>query len=384
MSLNNHPKVKKIIFISLIFIIALPAAYFSFIYFKKANAQGQMPGMPEPQVNVITLQKQKFDDFEELPARVVTVESAEVRPQVNGIITKILFKEGSKVNKGDQLYQIDPSQIQADYNIAKADLEKAKANLEAVSAKNKRYRELIQTDSISKQEYDDIMATFAAAKADVEVAKAAADKAKVYLDYTKVFAPIDGYISKTFITRGSLVSAGQAESLATITQLDPIYVDIQRPSEDIADFKNQVAGKDKVEVDLVMSDGTIYPHKGTLQFSEVNVDPTTSAVSLRAKFDNPENALLPGSFVQAKVKINTEDALLIPQKITTRNPDGSLSVWVVNEQSVANPVIISVAKASETNWIVKGGIKEGDTIVVDGFQKLAPNSKVKIISPEEK
>lgn len=378
-------KSKKFLLYILAFAAIVAISYFAFLYFKgfAAKAQnGQMLG--EMPVNVVKLSKQNIDNFEELPARISAAESAEIRPQVDGVILKILFKEGGKVTKGEQLYQVDPAPYEANYNSAKADLEKAKANFAALNAKNKRYEELIKTESVSKQEFDDNKAEMLGAKADVEVARAAMEKQKIYLDYTKVFSPIAGYISKTLVKRGSLVSAGQSQALAIVTQLDPIFVDIQIPSEDLMRFKSQIATQEKVEVEIILNDGSIYPHKGEFQFSEVNVDPDTSAVSLRALFDNTENILLPGSFVKVKIKTSNSDVILIPQKMTSRNPDGNLSVFVVNEQNIITPTIINITREVGNNWIVKDGVKEGDLIVADGFQKIKPSLKVKPILLETK
>lgn len=367
-------KFNKKIYIALIAIAVVLGIYF---FIKSKNGYGQNMAKPTPAVNVITIKSQDAEDFEEMPGRTSAYRFAEVRPQVDGIIIKRFFTEGSKVEQGDQLYQIDPAPYQATYNSAKADFQKATANLDAVRAKSDRFKKLIEVEAVSKQEFDDVKASLASAQAEVAITKAAMQKAKIYLDYTKVFAPISGRISKSLVTEGSLVSANQAQILTTITQLDPIYVDVSKASEELASFQNKIAGKDQVPVDLYLSDETLYNHQGTLQFSEVNVDPSTSSVGLRAIFDNPDQVLLPGSFVRARVKININNVILVPQKSAVRNPDGSLIVWLVGEKNKVKPQPIKVTKAIGNNWLVAEGLKDGDVIVVEGLQKIAPDAVVK-------
>ncbi len=358
-------------------IITAFVAYFAFVHFKggAAGAFAQGGGGAVP-VGAIKLASQSVDDFEELPGRTAAYEYAEVRPQADGIILKIFFTEGKEVKKGQQLYQIDSAQYEATYNTAKADLQKAEANLKTIKAKSGRYETLTETDAISKQEYDDLAASLAVAKADVAIAKAAVDKAKIYLNYAKVLAPISGFTSKSLIRTGQLVSANQPDAMTTITQLDPIFVDIARSSEDLERFKSQIANKEKVEVELYLNDGSVYEHKGVLQFSEVNVDPSTSAVQLRALFENPKHVLLPGSFVKVKIKTSSHNAILVSQKNAMRGPNGNLAVWVVDDKNVVNPRPIKAAKAINNQWLVTEGLKDGDVILTDGFHKVAPGATV--------
>ncbi|MES2677342.1 MAG: efflux RND transporter periplasmic adaptor subunit [Pseudomonadota bacterium] len=380
-SQNNRKK----IYIILAILAFAGAAYYGFLHFKAGAKANQ--NKPAVEVLALKLQSQNVDDFEELPGRTSAYRFAEIRPQVDGIILKRFFTEGSLVKKGQQLYQIDDAPYLAAYNSAKADLEKAKANLVTTKAKNDRFKKLIEVDAVSKQEYDDVIASLGEAKATVAIAKAAVDKAKVYLNYTKVFAPISGRISKSLVTEGSLVAANQAQIITNITQLDPIYVDIARASEDLTQFQSNVKGaaKDqKVPVDLYLNDGTIYQHQGSLQFSEVNVDPSTSSVELRAIFDNPDQILLPGSFVKTRIRINSSNAILIPQKAATRNPDGTLSVWIIDAENKVNPAPINIVKAIGNQWLIKDGLKDGDVIVTEGFQKIAPGALVKAVFPQEK
>lgn len=373
----NHKTAKKIFYIIFAILIFISGTYFGSSHFSQAKNPGAAKH-PPTQVLALKLYAQNIDDFEELPGRTSAYRYAEIRPQVDGIILKRLFTEGSVVKKGTQLYQIDDAPYKANYNSAKADLQKAQANLETIKAKNARFKKLIEEDAISKQEYDDIKATLAQATADVAIAKATMEKAKIYLNYTKVLAPIDGRISKSLTTEGALVSANQTQNLTTITQLDPIYVDIERASEDLVNFKNKISTQDKVSVELYLNDGTIYNQTGTLQFSEVNVDPSTSAVGLRAIFDNPDQTLLPGSFVKARIKISSENVVLVPQKATSRGPDGSLNVWIIDSSNTTKPVPIKTIKAIGNNWLVSEGVKDGDVIVLEGFQKIMPGA---VVSP---
>ncbi|MCE3255409.1 MAG: efflux system, rane fusion protein CmeA [Rickettsiaceae bacterium] len=389
------PKIEKVtgnkrnIFIAIAILLILGwVGYSIFMSFKKSQGAGPMGGPVE--VDVIKLASQNVDDFEELPGRVSAYRFAEIRPQVDGIITKRLFTEGSLVKKGQQLYQIDDPQYQANYQIAKADLQKAKANLVAIIAKSERFNKLVRVNAISKQEYDDMVASLAQANAEVAVAKAAMDKARIYLDYTKVFAPIDGWVSKSMVTEGSLVSTNQAEALTTITQLDPVYVDIVRSSGDLTKFQEMIFGQKEnseskeVPIELYLNDGTIYQTQGVLQFSEVNIDPGTGSINLRAIFENPDQILLPGAFVKTRIKISSKDAILIPQKATTRNPDGSLSVWIIGAENKVAPLPVKAVKAIGNQWLISEGLKDGDVIVVEGFQKIAPGAIVVPSFPKDK
>ena len=384
MKLKISKNTRKKIYISAAVLAVAGCAYIVFLNLK--GGRGAEQEKPAVEVVALKLQSQNVDDFEELPGRTSAYRFAEIRPQVDGIILKRFFTEGSLVKKGQQLYQIDEAPYLASYNSAKADLQKAKANLATVKAKNDRFKKLIEVDAVSKQEYDDVIASLGEAEASVAIAKAALDKAKVYLNYTKVFAPISGRISKSLVTEGSLVSANQAQIIASITQLDPIYVDIARASEDLTQFQSNINGaakNQKVPVDLYLNDGKIYKHQGSLQFSEVNVDPSTSAVELRAIFANPDQTLLPGSFVKTRIRISSANAILIPQKAAIRNPDGTLSVWIINPENKVNPSPISVVKAIGNGWLVSDGLKDGDIIVTEGFQKIAPGALVKAVFTEE-
>ncbi len=343
------------------------------------------PGGALP-VTAMTVESNNMDIFEELPGRTAAFKIAEIRPQVSGIVTERLFEEGTLVEQGQQLYQIDPTPYKAAHNSALATLKKAQANVKATQAKAVRYAELVIIDAVSKQEYDDVVAALDQAQADVAIGNAAVASAKVDLDYTKVYAPISGRIGKSTITQGALVTAGQAEPLATITQLDPIYVDVSQSSADVMRLRQNAALENVAEKSPVTisidSSGEAYPHAGTLEFSEVTVDETTGMVKLRATIPNPEQVLLPGLFVKAKIKQGSEDnAILIPQRAANRGPDGSLMVWVIGPDGMVNPLPIQTKREIGDQWLVSGGLQPGEKIALDSFQKMPPGMPVTPVDP---
>lgn len=328
---------------------------------------------------VIELKGEQVEIHEDLPGRVVPYIVAEIRPQVSGIITDRLFEEGSEVREGQPLYQINAAQYEAAYNSAKANLAKAEANVKLVQAKASRYETLLNIEAISKQEYDDSVASLAQAEADVAIAKAAMETAKINLDYTKVYAPISGRIGKSSVTKGALVTANQTDTLATITQLDPVYVDIAQAVSGLMRIKRAISEHKKINIELYGDWGhSAYAHPGLLQFPDITVDQTTGSVQLRALFPNPENILLPGAFIRARIKFDAENIVLIPQKAAIRGPDGKVHAWIVDKENKVAPVEITVGEAIGDKWLVKEGVKAGDVIVLEGFQKLMPGA---LISP---
>lgn len=308
-------------------------------------------------VTTITATKKQVQLFTELPGRVNAQKIAKIRPQAEGIIKKIKFLEGGFVKKGQQLYQIDSTIYQSAYN-------SANSALKAASAKRSRYKNLLEQDAISKQEFDDINATFAQAKADVS-------KARKNFDYTKVLAPISGYIGKSNVTEGALVTANQAEVLTTITQLDPIYVDMEQPSKDVI----AIGHHKEIPVSLTTEDPT-YQNTGKLKFSEMFADESTDSVRLRAIFSNKDKKLIPGMFVSAKLNLTPFEAITVPQRATTRTPTGGLVVWVVEAENIAKSRPIKATKIFGDSWIVEEGLTEGETIIYEGFQKISDGAKV--------
>lgn len=340
--------------------------------------QGGQQGMPAHSVSVITLQKQPVVHEMVLPGRVSPSRQSQVRPQVDGVITERLFEEGAQVEKGQQLYQIDEARYLAQLNSAKADLKSAQANLKTLEAKARRYNDLVAKNAVSKQEYDDVIAQKEQAQAAISVAEAAVDVAKVNMGYTKVYAPISGRISRSYVTEGTLVTTNQSQQLATITQLDPVYIDMQESGSSILTLRQTMRSQGSMEVELTLDEvtGKRYTQTGSVKFSEVTVDETTGSVTLRAEMPNPEGILLPGLFVKGHVITGREEALLVPQRATTRQPDGSLSVYVVNQNNEVEGRTLEIGKIYRDQFVVLGGVEEGEQVIVTGYQKVKPGAKV--------
>ncbi|UEM20331.1 efflux RND transporter periplasmic adaptor subunit [Skermanella mucosa] len=346
-------------------------------------------GRPPAEVGVVTLQPQSVDVTTELPGRTTAARLAEVRPQVNGIILKRLFEEGAEVEAGQQLYQIDPAPYQASLDTAKAELQRAEAAAKSARTKAARYRDLVRSRAVSQQDYDDIAATLLENEAQVASAKAAIRTAQINLDYTKVASPIAGRIGRSTVTEGALVTANQTQELATVTQLDPIYVDVTQSSAEMFRLRQAVSrgaiqsveGKAPVTLLVGGSNDAAYPHQGELQFSEVSVDETTGSVRLRAVFPNPNQDLLPGLFVRAKVNWGAaEDVFMVPQQAVVRRPDGSAFVWAVGPDGKASQKTVSAERAIGDKWLVTQGVAPGDRVVVEGTQKVAPGAQVNAVA----
>ncbi|EHO4501671.1 multidrug efflux RND transporter periplasmic adaptor subunit AcrA [Salmonella enterica] len=349
------------------------------------DKQDQQGGQQMPEVGVVTLKTEPLQITTELPGRTVAYRIAEVRPQVSGIILKRNFVEGSDIEAGVSLYQIDPATYQATYDSAKGDLAKAQAAANIAELTVKRYQKLLGTQYISKQEYDQALADAQQATATVVAAKAAVETARINLAYTKVTSPISGRIGKSSVTEGALVQNGQASALATVQQLDPIYVDVTQSSNDFLRLKQELANgslkqeNGKAKVDLVTSDGIKFPQSGTLEFSDVTVDQTTGSITLRAIFPNPDHTLLPGMFVRARLQEGTKPtALLVPQQGVTRTPRGDATVLVVGADNKVETRQIVANQAIGDKWLVTDGLKAGDRVVVSGLQKVRPGAQVKV------
>ncbi|ECH1097030.1 multidrug efflux RND transporter periplasmic adaptor subunit AcrA [Salmonella enterica subsp. enterica] len=349
------------------------------------DKQDQQGGQQMPEVGVVTLKTEPLQITTELPGRTVAYRIAEVRPQVSGIILKRNFVEGSDIEAGVSLYQIDPATYQATYDSARGDLAKAQAAANIAELTVKRYQKLLGTQYISKQEYDQALADAQQATAAVVAAKAAVETARINLAYTKVTSPISGRIGKSSVTEGALVQNGQASALATVQQLDPIYVDVTQSSNDFLRLKQELANgslkqeNGKAKVDLVTSDGIKFPQSGTLEFSDVTVDQTTGSITLRAIFPNPDHTLLPGMFVRARLQEGTKPAaLLVPQQGVTRTPRGDATVLVVGADNKVETRQIVASQAIGDKWLVTDGLKAGDRVVVSGLQKVRPGAQVKV------
>lgn len=333
------------------------------------------------EVGVFTVAPQSLSITTELPGRTAAYQVAEVRPQVGGLIQKRLFVEGADIKAGAPLYQIDPATYQAAYNSARAALSKARANLLTSGPKATRYKELVDIEGVSRQEYDDAVAAHEQAKADVESAAAALEAARINLDYTRVAAPISGRISRSSVTPGALVTAGQAAALTTVQQLDPIYVDVTQSSNDLLrlkrDMENGALTKadGQARVTLLLADGSRYAEAGKLQFSDVSVDPGTGNVVLRALFPNPKHDLLPGMFVRAVLESGVDErGIAVPQQGVTRNPKGEAVALVLNKEGKVEQRKLVTGGALGDKWLVKSGLAAGDRVIVEGVQKVKPGA----------
>ncbi|MBT0719065.1 efflux RND transporter periplasmic adaptor subunit [Rosenbergiella epipactidis] len=340
-----------------------------------------------PEVGVVTLKAAPVNMTTELPGRTSAYRVAEVRPQVSGIILKRNFVEGTDIKAGESLYQIDPAPYQATYNSAVGDLAKAQANARIAQVTLNRYKPLLGTKYISQQDYDTAAATLAQNNAAVRSAQAAVENARINLAYTKVSSPISGRIGKTAVTEGALVQNGQTTALATVQQLDPLYVDLTQSSDDFMRLRNQLSsgeltqGKGKAPVTIVLNDGTTLKQKGTLEFSDVTVDQTTGSITLRAIVPNPDHSLLPGMFVRARVEEGVnQNALLVPQQAIARTPTGQATAMVVNDEDKVDVRQVTAQEAIGDKWLVTSGLKAGDRVISVGVQRAAQGAKV---SPKE-
>ncbi|HEM8791446.1 efflux RND transporter periplasmic adaptor subunit [Enterobacter hormaechei] len=332
-----------------------------------------------PQVSVHIVKSASLAVKTELPGRTDAYRVAEVRPQVSGIILHRNFTEGSDVKAGESLYQIDPATYQAAYDNAKGELVKAQAAANIAHLTVKRYVPLVGTQYVSKQEYDQAVATAQQADASVVAAKAGVESARINLAYTKVTSPINGRIGKSSVTEGALVTNGQSTALATVQQLDPIYVDVTQSSSDFMRLKQQTSLQkgDTSSVELLMENGQPYPLKGTLQFSDVTVDESTGSITLRALFPNPQHMLLPGMFVRARIDEGTQpDAILVPQQGVTRTPRGDATVLVVNDKNQVESRTVVAPQAIGDRWLITEGLKNGDRVIISGLQKVRPGVTV--------
>jgi membrane fusion protein (multidrug efflux system) len=339
------------------------------------SSKKEAPPAPAPvAVKVITLTPQSVSLTTDLPGRTVPYKVAEIRPQVSGVIQKRMFIEGSDVKEGQQLYQIDPALYQAAYDSAAATAESARLTVE-------RYKPLTEVNAVSKQDFDNAVAAAAQNKA-------AADTARINLVYTRLLSPISGRIGRSAVTEGALVTANQATSLATVQQLDPIYVDVTQPSAVLLRLKRELAagelvqtGGNEAEVHLMLEDGSQYKTPGKLQFAEVQVDQTTGSVTLRALFPNPDKLLLPGMFVREQIEEGRRtDALLVPQGAVTHNQRGDPTALVVNGENKVELRSLVTERAIGDKWLVTDGLKAGDRVIVEGLQFAKPGATVK---PEE-
>jgi membrane fusion protein (multidrug efflux system) len=338
------------------------------------------PG-PTP-VGVMIVAEQPVQLSAELPGRTSPYETSDVRPQVDGIIRARLFTEGDYVRAGQPLYRIDPVSYEAQTANARASLAKARAATIAADGQVRRYAELVKRDFVSKQLYENALSAAGAARAEVEAQAAALRSAQIDLDRTTIRAPISGRIGRSVYTTGALVKAGQDNPLSTIQRLDPIYVDIQQSSSDLLRLREQIlsgqVASDTAPVRLKLESGSMYPQVGTLSFADVTVDPATSSQTVRAVFPNPQHLLLPGMFVRGELTQGVQTrAILIPQRAVSRDERGRPTVLVVGKNNMSELRVVQADRTSGDNWVVTGGLKPGEKVIVDAGPLVRPGVPVK-------
>lgn len=342
------------------------------------------------EVEVITLKPQPVKLFVELPGRTTAFRVAEVRPQVSGILQERLFEEGSQVAAGQLLYQIDPAIYQARYDSAKATLEKAKATEQSARLKAERYKTLVKTKAVSELDQVDAEAAWKQAVADIASAEAALNSARINLQYTRIIAPISGHIGKSLISEGALVTAQQSNALATIQQLDPIYVDVTQSSTMLRNLKKDLnptsvdgEGKQESSVTILFADGSSYAEQGSLQFSDVTVEPSTGTITLRAIVANPHQELLPGMYVRSIIdKGVKEDAILVPSAAITRNKKGQAVVMVIDDDSKVQSRIITTGQIIGQKTLITEGLASGEKVVTAGLQNIKAGVAVNVVEQQ--
>ncbi|XRK15785.1 membrane fusion protein (multidrug efflux system) [Elusimicrobium posterum] len=348
------------------------------------------PGMPDmvmpaTEVGVITLKAESYPLEQELTGRVKPSMQSDVRPQVDGIIQERLFKEGEYVKAGEVLYKLDSATYQASYNQAAAALKSAQANIQAAKLKAERYADLIKHNGVSRQDYDDAQASYQQALASVEEKKAAAETARINLERTEIKAPISGYIGISSVTPGALVNANQSTALATIRELNPIYVDMTQSSAQIVKLRllpqnDSISRSQTIGVKLKFEDGTIYQNKGELQLQEVAIEESTGTVTLRAQFPNPDGLLMPGMYVRTLVNgAHVNDGILIKQQAVSFDPKGNATVYVVNSENKVEQRTIKTGPAMGDKWPVIEGLKANERVIVEGTNKVRAGADVNAV-----
>lgn len=373
--------------------LALAAAAF-------LSACGKPPGGPPPAIGpaelaFIVVQPQRYTQTTELEGRTTPFQIAEVRPQIGGIVRQRQFVEGTDVKAGQALYTIDPATYRATYNSALAGLARAEANLVPARLKADRYKELVAIRAVSQQDYDDATSSLKQNEADIASSKAAVDSARINLDFTLVTSPIAGRVGRSSVTPGALVTANQTNAMATVQQLDPMYVDVTQSSSEVLRLRRALASGDlkaassgQAKVKLLLEDGTTYEQEGKLQFSEVTVDTATGAVTLRAVFPNPKLHLLPGMYVRAVINEGVKpDAMLVPQPAVSRDSTGKAVATVVDADGKLVQKVLTTDRTVGDKWLVTAGLQPGDKLVVQGLHKVGPGGEFKLVplaeSPSE-
>jgi membrane fusion protein (multidrug efflux system) len=344
------------------------------------------PPTPPPAVTVALARPARVPVTLELPGRVNPVRVAQVRARVDGLVLKREFREGAEVRAGQRLFKIDPAPYVTDLQSAEATLGRAQANVAAQAAQAARFGKLVGSNAVSHQEFDNAVASQGQAVADVASGKASVRSARINLGYTDVAAPITGRVGISAVTEGAYVQGGSATLMTTIQQIDPIYVDLTQSSvqglrlrQDLASGKVHSAGPNLARVTVLLEDGTRYPLPGTVQFSDVNVDPGTGSVTVRTLVPNPQHVLLPGMFVRGQVEAGVlEDALLVPQAGVAHDAQGQATALVVGRDGKVQQKTIQAPRTHGADWVVTGGLDAGERVIVSGVQKARPGTAVRI------
>ncbi len=362
--------------------IALPLILLLLVAGCGGDGEAQQQEMPPPQVTVVTLRTEPVTLTRELPGRTTPYVVAEVRPQVTGIVEERLFTEGSVVEAGQPLYQLDDATYRAAWNSARASLARAEASLEVARLNAERAAELVKANAVSRQEHENAVAALEQAKADVGVAEAQVAATAVELGYARITSPITGRIGKSTVTQGALVTADQPEPLATVQQLDPIYVDLTQSASELLELRRALAvgsirEAEGMPVVILLEDGTRYGEEGQLAFTDVAVDPSTGSFSLRVVVPNPDHMLMPGMYVRAVISNAVlEEGLLVPQQGIARDPRGNASAMVVAEDGTAAVRPVEVSRTIGDKWLVQDGLAAGDRVIIEGLQKVQPGMPV--------